>query len=381
MKPHIICDSGAFGAWRMGIHIDLERYIEFCQRYQDQLVAVANLDVIPGVFGKIPSMAEVEESAQKGWANLKYMERHGVNAMPIFHQGESFKWLTRMLEEGYEYIGISPDNGKNVKQKQAWLDQVFTIITDRDGLPYVNTHGYAVTSVDLMYRYPFKSVDSATWIQLGAFGGTMVPRGLNGDYTYRKAPYVVNISSKGNSTMRQGQHFKNFGPATQRHIIDFFEQQGFSYSQVADTFEARSYLCLRVFEGVKRELVNPVFRHRVSDFFLAQYTPKGLTSFQIPQVEVYYALSSASIYSDMLTVEGLANRIYTYQILKDKPEGFFDFYLRNGVCPTDKCWKRYCDAGNIGAEKPLEFIQPDYSRNNRKPETKVRDWKGNRRKA
>ena len=66
-------DSGAFSAWTKGESIDIDAYARFCVRLQDKVEAIANLDVIPGEYGRTPTDAEVRASAEVGWNNYQYL--------------------------------------------------------------------------------------------------------------------------------------------------------------------------------------------------------------------------------------------------------------------------------------------------------------------
>ena len=98
-------DSGAYSAWKQPKHkrkpIDLDAYISFCIANQAYIDTIVNLDVIPGEDGRKPTFGEVEDSAKKGYSNLKKMEEHGLSPIPVFHQGEDMYWLERLLGEGY----------------------------------------------------------------------------------------------------------------------------------------------------------------------------------------------------------------------------------------------------------------------------------------
>lgn len=381
----LLIDSGAFAAWRLGEYIDLDKYIDYCNENSELIYKVVNLDVIPGSFGNPPTPQEVEQSASQSWHNLEHMESQGISPIPVFHQGENFGWLQRMVDEGYDYVGISPDNGKSVGQKRDWLDRVFTCITDEQGRPLIKTHGFAVTSIDLLYRYPFYSVDSATWIVLGAFGSTMVPKWDGDDFTYVKSPYVVNISNKSNTSLERGMHFLKYGDATREHISQFFNSLGYTLDDVANTFEARSFVCLRVLARVQEALRGVKFTKQVNDFFLDGYMIER-EPIEDSDLNIYYALSCAAVYSDMLTIEKLDRRLFTYQILKDKPAEFLEFYENYGVFPDGKCYRRMLSAGDPGNEKvwleELEYdAYADVGNRKRGRHSKTRDWSVNKHLA
>ena len=340
---NVLLDSGAFSSWKLGKVMDIDAYADYLIRNKNNFVNAINLDVIPGKFGRVPSNEEVEHSAQKSWESLKYLESRGVNPLPVFHQGEGCKWLKKIVEEGYEYVCISPDNGKATKQKQDWLDIVFTILSDDNGLPIIKTHGLAVTSYDLMFRYSWATVDSATWIVVGAYGGTFVPKqDLDGNPDYSQSPYVVFLTKKSKSNLESGMHLDSFSDKLKEYILGFFEQERIPLSELQDDCAVRSRICLRVLKRTNDLLVNPVFKTKTNNFF-AQAKCLGhlKPGIAIPKTEIYYALSCAAIYSDALTIENLPNRLFTYNILRDKEEDFLDFYAQNGVFPRGKCWKRW----------------------------------------
>ncbi len=168
-KPkNVIVDSGAFSVWTRNEKIDIDDYAQFCldmkEYFSESNVSFVNLDVLPGRFGRRPSDKEREDSAQKGWDNMLYLESKGLKVIPVFHQHEDFKWLDR-LREHTDYIGISPANDVSMNEKLNWLNQVFKVIKAT-----IRTHGFAVTAYDQLVNYPFYSVDSSSWTAPARFG-------------------------------------------------------------------------------------------------------------------------------------------------------------------------------------------------------------------
>lgn len=165
-----LLDSGAFAAWNSGVEIDLKRYIEFAKDFKAKHsskishIYVANLDVIPGRQGTIPTYRDVEDAAKQGWENMLEMERGGITPVHIFHQGEDFEWL-RKLSERHRYIGISPSNDSGLNEKHKWLRDVFSLIKAKN-----MTHGFAVTARKLMASFPWYSVDSTSWMAPSMWG-------------------------------------------------------------------------------------------------------------------------------------------------------------------------------------------------------------------
>ena len=169
VPKNLILDSGAFSVWSNGKTVDIDSYALFCEGVKRLLPSevnlyVVNLDVLPGKFGQRPTNEEREYSASQGFENMLYLESKGLKVIHVFHQHEDFKWLDKMRNHS-DYIGISPANDCSMKEKLHWLNEVFGLIKDT-----IKTHGFAVTSHEQLYRYPFYSVDSSSWTAPPRFG-------------------------------------------------------------------------------------------------------------------------------------------------------------------------------------------------------------------
>lgn len=170
IKPkNVIIDSGAFSVWANGQTVDIGQYAKFCHNVKEVFpkdinLYVVNLDVLPGRFGVRPNEQQKEDSAKQGWENMITLEKEGLKVIHVFHQHESFEWLDKLMKHS-DYIGVSPANDVSMKEKLNWLNQVFSITKDK-----IKTHGFAVTSHNQLYRYPFYSVDSSSWTAPSRFG-------------------------------------------------------------------------------------------------------------------------------------------------------------------------------------------------------------------
>jgi len=205
----IILDSGAFSAWSQEAIIDIEKYAQYILKWQDKVDYVVNLDVIPAKPGVKPTADEIERSASKGYENYRYLLSMGVQReklIHVFHQHENEKWLRKMVyEDKIPYIGLSPANDMNTLQKMKFLDSCMPIVTDAEGKATVKFHGFAVTSYELMERYPWFSVDSSTWAVAGGRGEIFTPQLTNDKMDFTKAPEKVSISQ----IARSREHYLN----------------------------------------------------------------------------------------------------------------------------------------------------------------------------
>lgn len=214
----LFLDSGAFSSWSKGSEIDIDEYIEFVKEHQKFLEVYANLDVIG--------------DAESTYKNQKYMEKKGLNPMPVYHTGkEDPKWLERYVKEGYQYIGLGGMAGKDMSKAVlvVLLDSLWTkYLLHKDGMPKVKVHGFGMTSVDLMFRYPWYSVDSTTWVMASRFGSVLVPKFKNGRPNYSETPWTVSVSNR-SPEMKEygGRHFQTFSPLEQQMMLEYFQSKGY----------------------------------------------------------------------------------------------------------------------------------------------------------
>lgn len=170
----LFLDSGAFSAHTKGAVIDVDEYINFINEYDESFETFAQLDTIPGEFGKPKTKEQLEEAPELSWQNYLYMYdrlKSPKKLQPIFHQGEDFKHLDRMLnhEPKIEYIGLSPANDVSTPLRVTFLEKCFSIISKSKN-PNVKTHAYGMTSLKHLEYLPLYSADSTTWLQLGING-------------------------------------------------------------------------------------------------------------------------------------------------------------------------------------------------------------------
>lgn len=181
----LFIDSGAFTAHTLGKELDVDAYIEYLNSIDEHVHCFAQVDHIPGKFRQPKTKEELLEAPKLSWDNYLYMKdkvKSKHKLLPIFHQGESWKWLENMLQytddDGHiQYIGISPANDVHTAAKETFIERCFSIISKSDN-PNVKTHAFGMTSLPLLEKYPFYSADSTGWIMVGAMGNIMTPWGL-----------------------------------------------------------------------------------------------------------------------------------------------------------------------------------------------------------
>jgi hypothetical protein len=233
----LFIDSGAFSVHTKQIELDVDEYISYINSIDDKINLFAQVDKIPGEFGKPKTLDQIEEASVLSWENYLYMKDKVISRdklLPIFHQGERFEWLRAMLcykhSDGLpiKYIGISPANDKHTSEKEEWIQKCFYIIK-RSPNPAVKTHAFGMTSLRVLERYPFTSADSTTWLMVGANGNIMTPYG------------VVLVSDR---ALTNPNHIMNKGCASVTAIRNYVSKLGYSLEDCMTNYKVR--MCVNI---------------------------------------------------------------------------------------------------------------------------------------
>jgi len=173
---HLIGDSGAFSAWTMGDEIDLEAYAEWCRIYLDRFAEFkcVSLDIIAGAREGIATRKENQRAMRESVLNGDALRAKGLPIMEVFHQGEPLRYLDKLLDRRQpgEVLGISPRDRRPASERQAFCDEVFSHLRDRDGWTALSpTHALGVGAFSaIALRYPWWSLDSSSWIAASQYG-------------------------------------------------------------------------------------------------------------------------------------------------------------------------------------------------------------------
>jgi hypothetical protein len=232
-RVEIMLDSGAFTAWSKGEEVTLDHlipiYSEMIEKYEHQVKCIwlINLDKIPGERGRTASPEEMVQAMETGDANFEVLKKHfGDRVLPVYHQNEPVSQLMRMAEEN-QYICVSPRNDLPEGSRVKWSQEVHQLI------PGVKTHGLATTGAYMMASVPWGSVDSATWVAIGAYGGIIIEND--------RQLKILQISEKSGSIKEADAHFNTLSSIEQQFIVSRIENYGFT---VKDLQEQHMYRML-----------------------------------------------------------------------------------------------------------------------------------------
>jgi hypothetical protein len=206
----IFVDSGAFSAAAQNVQIDLDEYCRFIAQNPDIIATVNGMPMV--------SVLDVIGDPVATFNNQRRMEAQGVKPLPCFHMGEPEGFLADYVGE-YPYVALGGMAADDVSTEKLieWLDPIFERhLLDGSGNLRCRVHAFGMTSLDLMSRYPWTSVDSTSWVKWAGFGDILMPE-------YGR----VTVSEISKRVEKEGQHLDRF-PLIQREArIREIEAQGF----------------------------------------------------------------------------------------------------------------------------------------------------------
>lgn len=192
-----------------------QNYIDFLKQNHRRLDTYVNLDII--------------NNAEETWKNQCLLEKEGLKPLPVFHLGEDIKWLKHYISKRYDYMAIGGLIPNPYKVLAPALDEIWSKhLVDKKGYPIIKVHGFALTSARLMIRYPWYSVDSASWIKYSIYGVVVFPK-LNRrrERNYRSSPEGVFFSNKSAKKFEDGgRHYDTFSPLEKEYFRKYLNEYG-----------------------------------------------------------------------------------------------------------------------------------------------------------
>lgn len=220
-------DSGAYSAWTRGVKIDIDEYIEFIRNHLEYIDVYAVLDDL--------------EDAEVSYKNWEYMRRKGLKPLPVFHAHAPKKYLEIYIRET-NYIAIGAIAKMSTIDRLRHLDGLWDYyLTDKDGYPIVKTHGFGLTSLTIMSRYPWYSVDSTSWILMAAYGSIYVPRFVGGKWQYDSTPLGIVVSNMSPSIKDEGRHFTTLSKRGQEVVLSYLSLKGYCLGRSEVREEPNNY--------------------------------------------------------------------------------------------------------------------------------------------
>jgi hypothetical protein len=233
-KPPVRWSQGDFSHYNLRKGSEFRRYCDsyaaFMKKMKGKGIILANVDAISN-----PDLT---------WEIQRYFEEeHGVRPVPIVHYGTPMKYVDRYLL--YPLLGVG-GLGQGVSRHEyfSWADKFFVHICpkENDYLPLLRIHGFAMTSWELMCRYPWWSVDSATWVKLSAYGWLYVPRWTEEKgFRFDVPPLMVNFSFRSPRLSERQKHYKNVIPSVRTNCDKWLQHIGMVLGSVDRKGEVKEF--------------------------------------------------------------------------------------------------------------------------------------------
>lgn len=154
----LMLDSGAFTVHNSGGAVDMAAYQE------------AILTLKPEVYVQLDVIGDAEGTR----ANLERMRAAGLRPLPVFTRGAPFEHLTRLLDEGYDYICLGNIAKAETHVRMDWCRHVFAVTwkwMQKEGTKQPpRYHAFGMTEPEVLFAFPFYSADSSSSLMQAVFG-------------------------------------------------------------------------------------------------------------------------------------------------------------------------------------------------------------------
>lgn len=216
-NTNVFFDSGAFSVKSYNSEpISIDNYIEFIKKYEPYMSVYANLDVIG--------------DADATWENQWKMEAAGLNPLPIYHAAtDDVKYLKRCMDN-YEYFAVGGiAHNPNMQERIRVLDKCWHYIVDDQGKPQNKIHGLGLAAPQLIYRYPWYSIDTSSYMDYGQYGIIIMPKKRANGFDYNTAPVKVFVTARSPKKAKDGTHFDNLSRAEQDAVLEYLHDRKIQY--------------------------------------------------------------------------------------------------------------------------------------------------------
>jgi len=156
-----ILDSGAFSFFGGGKKVDWDNYtLQYCKFIKDTKQKLFfELDI-----DKVTSLTHAEILRDK------IEQSTGMQPIPVWRPSRGIEYWHKMCEE-YNYVAISAsgayDSAWTRKKKFIPILQTMLSIARKNS---TKVHGLGMTSMSLIQKLRFDSIDSTTWLNAAKFG-------------------------------------------------------------------------------------------------------------------------------------------------------------------------------------------------------------------
>jgi len=240
----ILLDSGAFSFRDTLASDDLDLVDRFATTYAKWIKTrrqafdfYVNLDYV--------------RNASACWKMQMLLERKGLRPVPVFHGDSSMDWMRKYIDRGHKLIGLGTlGSGWSTGVKYKFYDRCFNL-AEQHG---VYLHGFAVTGSS-MFRFPWHSVDSASWLKAAVFGAIILCD------PFREQVTTWKISDQ--PTKRSGHQpgvIQRLEGTAREAVIEKLEAQGYTWDRLTTSSWERSRFNIQQFRDAVATRARPVYK-------------------------------------------------------------------------------------------------------------------------
>jgi hypothetical protein len=169
-------DSGAFSAWTRQEILDIQKYMTYIKENMSQLDVYVALDDIT--------------SYEISLSNYEVMLKKDLFPLPTYHYGEP-SWVLGEYLKITNYVALGGIAKLSKQLRLKWLDEIFIKYPD---VTEVGFHGFGIQDIEILLRYPWKSVDASSWHVTARYGQIYSPFGrvaINRKVEYSKLNWIT----------------------------------------------------------------------------------------------------------------------------------------------------------------------------------------------
>ena len=219
----LFIDSGAFSIANKvtrGKNLTIDDYIEFINS-NTRPDLYASFDVIPRPLTTETAKNSAEQSLNNYLYMLDKLDKP-EKLIPVYHYGEDFKYLEKILELKPNYIAFGGRGGISTKYLYTCLDTFFDILKGSN----VKTHAFGIRVLNLLEQYPFTSADSTSYQKVATMGGIFL-ESLN---------TTIKIST---STLNDNNHYQYQKEDIKKLINEEIEKYGYNLQDLQTSTNRR----------------------------------------------------------------------------------------------------------------------------------------------
>lgn len=189
--------------------IGIPQYCEWLKQNKKLYNYYVNMDVI--------------HNGEASFQNWKKMLAEGLDPLPVYHASTDVKYLHKYLEHGAKYICVGAIAFLGMKYRFANFDNLWANhLTDKNGFPIVKVHGFGLTALSIMLRYPWYSLDSSSWAFIARHGGLFIARKHKGKFDFVVEHYKRNVSTRA-PHKKSIPHITAKGPEELKVLLEYLD--------------------------------------------------------------------------------------------------------------------------------------------------------------